>query len=93
MAQYTAEKLIEMGARVVTMSDRHGFVHDPDGMTLEKVRWVEELKTARHGALEEYAREWGVAFHARATLRGLCPATSRSPALPRTSSTSTTRAR
>jgi glutamate dehydrogenase (NADP+) len=64
VAQYTAEKLLELGARVVTMSDRHGFVHDPEGWTPEKVRWVEELKIARHGGLEEYAREWGVAFHA-----------------------------
>ena len=63
VAQYTAEKLVELGARVVTLSDRHGFVHDPDGMTLEKVRWVEELKTVRHGSLEEFAREWDVEFH------------------------------
>jgi glutamate dehydrogenase (NADP+) len=64
VAQYTAEKLIELGARVVTLSDRSGFVHDPDGLTLEKVRWVDELKTSRHGGLEEYAREWGATFHA-----------------------------
>jgi glutamate dehydrogenase (NADP+) len=65
VAQYTAEKLIELGARVVTLSDRHGFVHDPAGITLEKVRWVGELK-AREGSLEEYAREWGGTFHAGA---------------------------
>jgi glutamate dehydrogenase (NADP+) len=63
VAQYTAEKLVELGARVVTLSDRGGFVHDPEGVTLEKVRWVEELKTARHGRLEEYARTWGGTFH------------------------------
>ena len=63
VAQYTAEKLVELGATVVTLSDRHGFVHDPAGITLEKVRWVEELKTVRHGGLEEYARTWGGTFH------------------------------
>jgi glutamate dehydrogenase/leucine dehydrogenase len=63
VAQYTAEKLVELGARVVTLSDRRGFVHDPAGITLEKVRWVEELKTARHGSLEEYAGTWGGTFH------------------------------
>lgn len=67
VAQYTAEKLVELGARVVTMSDRGGFVHDPEGFTLEKVRWIEELKSARHGSLEEYAREWGATFHAGRT--------------------------
>lgn len=67
VAQYTAEKLVELGARVVTMSDRDGFVHDPEGFTLEKVRWIEELKSARHGSLEEYAREWGATFHAGRT--------------------------
>ena len=63
VAQYTAEKLVELGARVVTLSDRQGFVHDPEGITLEKMRWVEELKTARHGSLEEYPRTWGGTFH------------------------------
>ncbi len=66
VAQYTAEKLVELGARVVTLSDRQGFVHDPEGVTLEKVRWVEELKTSRHGTLEEYPRIWGGTFHAGA---------------------------
>jgi glutamate dehydrogenase (NADP+) len=65
VAQYTAEKLVELGARVVTLSDRDGFVHDPEGITAEKVRWVEELKTAHHGSLREYAREWGATFHER----------------------------
>ncbi|HET9331977.1 MAG TPA: NADP-specific glutamate dehydrogenase [Gemmatimonadota bacterium] len=66
VAQYTAEKLVELGARVVTLSDRQGFVHDPEGITLEKVRWVEELKTSRHGSLDEYPRIWGGTFHAGA---------------------------
>jgi len=67
VAQYTAEKLVELGARAVTLSDRNGFVHDPEGFTLEKVRWIEALKSERHGSLAEYAREWGATFHAGST--------------------------
>jgi len=63
VAQYTAEKLVELGARVVTLSDRGGFVHDPDGLDREKVEWVIELKTGRRGSLAEYAEEFGVEYH------------------------------
>jgi len=67
VAQYTAEKLVELGAKVVTLSDREGFVHDPEGLTADKVRWLVELKTTRHGSLREYAAEWGAEFHAGKT--------------------------
>ncbi|MCG8470125.1 MAG: NADP-specific glutamate dehydrogenase [Gemmatimonadetes bacterium] len=63
VAQYAAQKLVEIGATVVTMSDRGGFVHDPDGMTQEKVDWVIDLKTRRRGSLREYAAEFGCEYH------------------------------
>ncbi|MGH7540792.1 MAG: NADP-specific glutamate dehydrogenase, partial [Gemmatimonadota bacterium] len=63
VAQYTAKKLVELGAKVVTLSDRTGFVHDPEGMTEEKVAWVIRLKTNGRGSLAEYAREFGAEFH------------------------------
>lgn len=73
-AQYTAEKLIHAGARVVTMSDSNGFIHDKDGITQEKLAWVMDLKNVRRGRIKEYAekfgalyvagqRPWGVACH------------------------------
>ncbi len=64
VAQYTALKLIELGAKVVTLSDRGGLVYDPEGLTEEKVDWVIDLKTGRRGNLEEYVQEFGGEFHA-----------------------------
>jgi glutamate dehydrogenase (NADP+) len=55
VAQYTVEKLIDMGAKTVTVSDSGGFIHDPDGIDLEKLHWVMELKNDRHGRIHEYA--------------------------------------
>lgn len=63
VAQYTAEKLIQLGARVVTLSDRSGFVYDRDGIDEEKLAWVIDLKTNGRGSLESYATEYGAEFH------------------------------
>ncbi|MCZ6560246.1 MAG: NADP-specific glutamate dehydrogenase [Gammaproteobacteria bacterium] len=63
VAQYTTEKLNELGARVITMSDSTGFVYDPSGIAGERLEFVKELKTKRRGSLAEYADEFGVKFH------------------------------
>jgi glutamate dehydrogenase (NADP+) len=55
VAQYAVEKLIEQGARPVTLSDSDGFVHDPGGIDGEKLAWVLELKNVRRGRIREYA--------------------------------------
>ena len=55
VAQYTVEKLIEVGARPVTLSDSDGFVHDPDGIDGEKLAFVMELKNERRGRMSAYA--------------------------------------
>jgi len=63
VAQYTVEKLIDMGARAVTLSDSDGFVHDPAGINREKLDWVMELKNLRRGRIREYAERFpGVTF-------------------------------
>jgi glutamate dehydrogenase (NADP+) len=49
VAQYTVEKLLDMGAKSVTLSDSTGFVHDPAGIDNEKLSWVMELKNVRRG--------------------------------------------
>ena len=54
VAQYTAEKAMEMGAKVVTMSDSSGFVYDRNGIDTEKLEWVKQLKNARRGRIAEY---------------------------------------
>lgn len=59
VAQFTAEKLIEEGAKVVTMSDSDGFIHDPDGMDAEKLEWMMDLKNVRRGRVSEYAKKFG----------------------------------
>jgi glutamate dehydrogenase (NADP+) len=64
VAQYAAEKLLELGARVVSFSDREGTVHEPGGVTAERLAWLIDLKANRHGPLSEYAREFGLEWRA-----------------------------
>ena len=54
-AQYTVEKLLDMGAKPVSLSDSDGFVHDPAGINNEKLAWVMDLKNVRRGRIREYA--------------------------------------
>ncbi len=63
VAQYTVEKLNDLGARVVTVSDSGGFIHDPDGIDTERLAFIKELKTVKRGGLREYAEEYGVEFY------------------------------
>ena len=62
VAQYTTEKLIQLGAKVVTLSDSSGFIHDPLGITPEKLAWIIDLKTKRRGRIKEYAEVFGGSF-------------------------------
>ena len=55
VAQYTVEKLLELGARVVTLSDSDGAIYDPAGIDREKLDWVMHLKNVRRGRIREYA--------------------------------------
>lgn len=73
VAQFAALKCIELGAKVVTLSDSKGFIHDPAGITQDKLEWVMDLKNIRRGRISEYeshfpgstffegARPWGIA--------------------------------
>jgi len=54
-AQYTAEKLIELGAKPVTFSDSNGYVYDEEGVDKQKLAFVMELKNVRRGRIKEYA--------------------------------------
>lgn len=67
VAEYAAEKLIELGAKVVTLSDSSGYIYDKDGITTEKLNYVRELKQVRRGRISEYAKEFGVPFVAGKT--------------------------
>jgi glutamate dehydrogenase (NADP+) len=63
VSTHCAEKLIEMGAKVLTLSDSDGFVHAKDGWTKDQLEWVKELKTVRRGRIAEAAKEFGHKFH------------------------------
>ncbi|MCQ2982883.1 MAG: NADP-specific glutamate dehydrogenase [Treponemataceae bacterium] len=58
VAQYAAEKLIQLGAKPVTLSDSNGYIYDPDGITQEKLDWVKELKGVKRGRIKEYADKY-----------------------------------
>ncbi len=64
VAQYTVEKLLALGAKPVTLSDSDGFIHDPAGITAEKLAFVMELKNVKRGRIREYADEYQCAYHA-----------------------------
>ena len=58
VAQYAAEKLIQLGAKPVTLSDSNGYIYDPDGITQEKLDWVKDLKTVKRGRIKEYVAQY-----------------------------------
>jgi glutamate dehydrogenase (NADP+) len=58
VAQYTVEKLNHLGAKVVTLSDSDGTIHDKDGINEEKLGWVMDLKNNRRGRIKEYAAKF-----------------------------------
>jgi len=63
VAQYTVEKLIQLAARPVTLSDSDGFIYDASGITLDKLQFVFELKNVRRGRIKEYAEHFpGVVY-------------------------------
>jgi glutamate dehydrogenase (NADP+) len=62
VAQYTIEKCIEVGAKVVTLSDSEGFVYDPQGIDRKKLDFIFELKNQRRGRISDYAKEFNCEF-------------------------------
>ena len=63
VAQYTVEKLNQLGAKAVTLSDSNGFIFDKDGITEEKLAWAMDLKNIRRGRIKEYADKFGAKYH------------------------------
>lgn len=72
VATYAAEKILQLGGKVLTLSDSSGFVHDPDGIDEEKLAFIKNLKQVQRGRISEYTetyknanfqegRPWGVA--------------------------------
>ncbi len=62
VAQYTVEKLIQLGAVPLSLSDSHGTIYDPEGIDAEKLEYVKHLKNVRRGRIREYADQFGVEY-------------------------------
>ena len=58
VAQYAAEKSIQLGAKVLTMSDSSGFIHDKEGMNEEKLEYIMELKNVKRTRIHEYLKKY-----------------------------------
>ncbi|NMD02014.1 MAG: NADP-specific glutamate dehydrogenase, partial [Bacteroidales bacterium] len=62
VAQYAAEKVTQLGGKVVTLSDSNGFIYDPKGISPEKLKYVMELKNIKRGRIKDYAEKFGVEY-------------------------------
>jgi len=62
VAQYAVQKCIELGAKVVTLSDSNGAIYDENGITTEKLAYIMELKNVKRGRIKEYADKYGVKY-------------------------------
>jgi len=62
VAQYTVEKLNQLGAKVISLSDSNGTIYDPDGIDDEKLAFVFDLKNVRRGRIKEYTEKFGVKY-------------------------------
>jgi glutamate dehydrogenase/leucine dehydrogenase len=62
VAQYAAEKVMEFGGKVVTLSDSDGFIYDPKGINAEKLNYIMELKNVKRGRIKEYAEKFGCEY-------------------------------
>jgi glutamate dehydrogenase (NADP+) len=62
VAQYTVEKLNQLGAKAVSLSDSSGTIYDPDGIDDEKLAFVLELKNVKRSRIKEYADKFGVEY-------------------------------
>jgi|ERR1035437_1794498 glutamate dehydrogenase/leucine dehydrogenase len=64
VAQYAAEKAMMLGAKVVTISDSDGFVHDKEGINEEKLEYIKDLKNVKRGRISDYAKKFKCDYHA-----------------------------
>ncbi|AIZ40765.1 MULTISPECIES: NADP-specific glutamate dehydrogenase [Cellulophaga] len=68
VAQYAAEKALQLGAKILTLSDSQGYIHDKDGIDTEKLEFVMDLKNNQRGRISAYADKYASAtFHAGKT--------------------------
>ena len=63
VAQFATEKVMELGGKVITLSDSSGFIHDPNGIDKEKLAYIMELKNIKRGRIKEYADKYSVEYY------------------------------
>lgn len=63
VAQFAAQKIMQLGGKVLTLSDSSGFIHDPKGLNDEKLNYLIDLKTVRRGRISEYAKKYKCHFY------------------------------
>ena len=63
VAQFAAEKVIELGGKVITLSDSSGTIYDPEGINKEKLAYVMELKNVVRGRISDYTKKYDAEFH------------------------------
>ena len=66
VAQHTAEKLVELGGRVLTLSDSSGYIFDPEGIDREKLAYVKRLKNMKRGRIQEYVDKYSQTIYTEA---------------------------
>ena len=64
VAQFTTEKVLQLGGKVVTLSDSSGMIHDPNGIDKDKLKYIMELKNIKRGRIKEYAEKYDVTYEA-----------------------------
>lgn len=62
VATYTAEKVLELGGKVITLSDSNGYIYDPEGIDADKLKYIFELKNVYRGRIKEYAEKFGCKY-------------------------------
>jgi glutamate dehydrogenase (NADP+) len=65
VAQYTTEKILDLGGKVVTLSDSNGYIYDEEGIDRKKLAYIMELKNVRRGRIKEYTDKYKKAFYAQ----------------------------
>ena len=62
VAQYAAEKVNELGGKVISLSDSGGSIHDPDGIDDDKLEYIMDLKNVKRGRISEYSEKYSVSY-------------------------------
>lgn len=65
VAQYTAQKILELGGKVLTLSDSSGYIYDEDGITPEKLKYVMMIKNIKRGRIGEYVDRYSKALYTK----------------------------